>query len=89
MPATAREVADVPGAGDTVIATLALAIAAGASLVQAAALANRAAGIAVATTAAALPAAPTLSRVIFCCFSNEAALLHAQALADFGSPCAD
>jgi O-acetyl-ADP-ribose deacetylase (regulator of RNase III) len=51
--------------------------------------AERAAGIAVATIAAALSAAPPLSRVIFCCFSNEAARLHAQALADFGSPCAD
>ena len=47
MPAAAREVADVTGAGDTVIATLALAIAAGASLAEAAALANLAAGIAV------------------------------------------
>ncbi len=47
MPATAREVSDVTGAGDTVIATLALALAAGATLVEAAALANAAAGIAV------------------------------------------
>ncbi len=47
LPAAAREVADVTGAGDTVIATLALAIAAGASLADAAALANLAAGIAV------------------------------------------
>lgn len=43
----AREVYDVTGAGDTVIATLAIAIAAGASLQEAAALANRAAGIVV------------------------------------------
>lgn len=48
LPASAREVADVTGAGDTVIATLALALAAGASLVEAARLANEAAGIAVA-----------------------------------------
>lgn len=47
MPATAREVSDVTGAGDTVIATLALSLASGASLVEAAALANSAAGIAV------------------------------------------
>ena len=47
LPATAREVADVTGAGDTVIATLALALAAGASLVEAARLANEAAGITV------------------------------------------
>lgn len=47
IPAAAREVADVTGAGDTVVATLALAIAAGATLVEAAVLANHAAGIVV------------------------------------------
>ena len=47
LPATAREVADVTGAGDTVIATLALAMAAGATLAEAATLANHAAGIVV------------------------------------------
>lgn len=63
MPATAREVADVTGAGDTVIATLALAIAAGASLVQAAGLANHAAGIAVARFGPATVSAGDLQRV--------------------------
>jgi D-beta-D-heptose 7-phosphate kinase/D-beta-D-heptose 1-phosphate adenosyltransferase len=43
----AREVFDVTGAGDTVIATLALALAAGASMTEAALLANHAAGIVV------------------------------------------
>jgi len=43
----AREVYDVTGAGDTVIATLAAALAARASLVEAATLANHAAGIVV------------------------------------------
>ena len=47
LPATAREVADVTGAGDTVIAMLALAMAAGATLAEAATLANHAAGIVV------------------------------------------
>jgi bifunctional ADP-heptose synthase (sugar kinase/adenylyltransferase) len=47
FPAAAREVADVTGAGDTVIATMTLALAAGATLSEAAALANRAAGIVV------------------------------------------
>ncbi|HUR19565.1 MAG TPA: PfkB family carbohydrate kinase [Vicinamibacterales bacterium] len=47
IPATAREVADVTGAGDTVVATLALALACGASLSDAAILANHAAGIVV------------------------------------------
>ena len=48
LPASAREVADVTGAGDTVIATLALSLAAGATLTEAARLANEAAGIVVA-----------------------------------------
>lgn len=47
LPAFAREVFDVSGAGDTVIATLALAMAAGTSLVEAATMANLAAGIVV------------------------------------------
>jgi D-beta-D-heptose 7-phosphate kinase/D-beta-D-heptose 1-phosphate adenosyltransferase len=47
LPAEAREVADVTGAGDTVIATMTLALAAGSTMVDAARLANRAAGIAV------------------------------------------
>jgi D-beta-D-heptose 7-phosphate kinase/D-beta-D-heptose 1-phosphate adenosyltransferase len=47
LAAEAREVADVTGAGDTVIGTLALALSAGASLEDAARLANRAAGIVV------------------------------------------
>jgi D-beta-D-heptose 7-phosphate kinase/D-beta-D-heptose 1-phosphate adenosyltransferase len=48
LPATAREVADVTGAGDTVIATIGIALAAGAKLVDAAWLANQAAGLVVA-----------------------------------------
>lgn len=47
LPAEAREVADVTGAGDTVISALALGLAAGATLAEAARLANRAAGIVV------------------------------------------
>jgi D-beta-D-heptose 7-phosphate kinase/D-beta-D-heptose 1-phosphate adenosyltransferase len=43
----AREVYDVTGAGDTVIATLAAALAGGASMTNAALLANHAAGIVV------------------------------------------
>jgi D-beta-D-heptose 7-phosphate kinase/D-beta-D-heptose 1-phosphate adenosyltransferase len=45
--ASAREVFDVTGAGDTVIATAAFVIAAGGNLKEAAVLANRAAGIVV------------------------------------------
>jgi D-beta-D-heptose 7-phosphate kinase/D-beta-D-heptose 1-phosphate adenosyltransferase len=47
LPAEAREVSDVTGAGDTVIGTMALALAAGGTLLDAARLANRAAGIVV------------------------------------------
>lgn len=47
LPSVARDVADVTGAGDTVIGTIALGMAAGATLLEAAQLANHAAGIAV------------------------------------------
>jgi D-beta-D-heptose 7-phosphate kinase/D-beta-D-heptose 1-phosphate adenosyltransferase len=60
LPAAAREVADVTGAGDTVIAVLALGLAAGASLSTAARLANLAAGLVVAHFG---PAAPTMEEL--------------------------
>tara|TARA_Y100001934_G_scaffold120203_1_gene146980 strand:- start:1657 stop:2616 length:960 start_codon:yes stop_codon:yes gene_type:complete len=47
IPTAAREVFDVSGAGDTVIASLALSLAAGASFRDAATLANAAAGVVV------------------------------------------
>ena len=47
IPTVAREVYDVTGAGDTVIATLALALASGASLAESAMMANHAAGVVV------------------------------------------
>jgi D-beta-D-heptose 7-phosphate kinase/D-beta-D-heptose 1-phosphate adenosyltransferase len=45
LPTVAREVYDVTGAGDTVVSVLATALAAGASMVEAALIANHAAGI--------------------------------------------
>jgi rfaE bifunctional protein kinase chain/domain len=45
VPTKARKVADVSGAGDTVISTLTIALAAGASLREAASLANFAGGV--------------------------------------------
>jgi rfaE bifunctional protein kinase chain/domain len=48
VPAQSREVIDVTGAGDTVIATFALMIACGTDLPQAASVANRAGGLVVA-----------------------------------------
>jgi D-beta-D-heptose 7-phosphate kinase/D-beta-D-heptose 1-phosphate adenosyltransferase len=47
IPTVAQEVFDVSGAGDTVIATFTLAVAAGASPIEAATLSNHAAGIVV------------------------------------------
>ena len=47
LPTHAREVYDVTGAGDTVIGTLAAALASGVDIVEACELANRAAGIVV------------------------------------------
>jgi O-acetyl-ADP-ribose deacetylase (regulator of RNase III) len=42
--------------------------------------ADRAAAIAVKTVAEALPSAPSLKRVVFCCFSADSARLHEQAM---------
>ncbi len=54
LPAEAREVFDVSGAGDTVVSVLAAALAAGFSLVDAAGLANVAAGLVVAKVGTAV-----------------------------------
>jgi len=56
----AREVYDVTGAGDTVIATLAGALASGATMLEAATLANHAAGIVVAKVGTATASASEL-----------------------------
>lgn len=63
LPARAREVYDVTGAGDTVIAVLAGALAAGAALPEAVALANLAAGIVVGKLGTATVSAPELRQV--------------------------
>lgn len=59
LPAQAREVFDVSGAGDTVVAVLAASLGAGAGLAEAAALANAVAGIVVGRSA---PRSPTRTR---------------------------
>ena len=64
IPTRAREVFDVSGAGDTVISTLTLALAAGAPLRRAAALANHAAGIVVAKLGTATTDCKELSRAV-------------------------
>lgn len=64
LPARGREVFDVTGAGDTVIAVLAAAVAAGAGLAEAADLANIAAGIVVGKLGTATVSAPELRRAV-------------------------
>ena len=64
LPAKAREVFDVTGAGDTVISTLAAALAADESLPKAMVLANIAAGIVVAKLGTATVSAPELRRAL-------------------------
>jgi D-beta-D-heptose 7-phosphate kinase / D-beta-D-heptose 1-phosphate adenosyltransferase len=64
LPARAREVFDVTGAGDTVIAVLAAAVAAGADFPQAVGLANIAASIVVGKLGTAAVSAPELRRAV-------------------------
>ncbi|HEY9078729.1 D-glycero-beta-D-manno-heptose-7-phosphate kinase [Magnetovibrio sp.] len=64
LKAEAREVFDVSGAGDTVVATLALALAGGADLNVAASLANTAAGIVVGKAGTATVSAAELTRAL-------------------------
>ncbi|MBT9138374.1 MAG: Bifunctional protein HldE [Syntrophomonadaceae bacterium] len=62
IPTIAQEVYDVCGAGDTVVATLALALSCGATLQEAASLANLAAGIVVAKFGTATVSREELSK---------------------------
>jgi D-beta-D-heptose 7-phosphate kinase/D-beta-D-heptose 1-phosphate adenosyltransferase len=61
---TGRQVFDVTGAGDTVLSVLALAVAAGASLADAAALANTAAGVVVGKLGTATVSSEELARAL-------------------------
>ena len=65
LPARAREVFDVTGAGDTVIAALAASLAAGEGLPESVAIANLAAGIVVGKLGTASITALELRRAIF------------------------
>ncbi len=64
IPAQAKEVFDVTGAGDTVISVLSLALASGATLREAAVLANHAAGIVVAKLGTATVSAEELASAL-------------------------
>lgn len=64
IPTVAKEVFDVSGAGDTVISTLALALATGASFKEAAVLANFAAGVVVGKVGTATVAPDELKEAV-------------------------
>jgi bifunctional ADP-heptose synthase (sugar kinase/adenylyltransferase) len=64
IPTASTSVYDVTGAGDTVLATVALAMGAGVELASGADLANRAAAIAVARVGAATVTAEELATVL-------------------------
>lgn len=64
IPAQAREVFDVTGAGDTVIATMAVAMASGVGWEDSARIANVAAGIVVGKLGAATASVPEIRRAI-------------------------
>ncbi|MDQ7915154.1 bifunctional D-glycero-beta-D-manno-heptose-7-phosphate kinase/D-glycero-beta-D-manno-heptose 1-phosphate adenylyltransferase HldE [Pseudomonas sp. 102515] len=80
LPARAREVFDVTGAGDTVISTLAAALAAGEDLPQAVGLANLAAGIVVGKLGTAAISAPELRRAVQRSEGSERGVLSLEQL---------
>ncbi|PVZ15620.1 MULTISPECIES: bifunctional D-glycero-beta-D-manno-heptose-7-phosphate kinase/D-glycero-beta-D-manno-heptose 1-phosphate adenylyltransferase HldE [unclassified Pseudomonas] len=80
LPARAREVFDVTGAGDTVISTLAASLAAGEELPHAVALANLAAGIVVGKLGTAAISAPELRRAISRAEGSERGVLTLEQL---------
>lgn len=65
IPTVAREVYDVTGAGDTVIATLTLALAAEANVLEAAIVANHAAGVVVGKVGTATVSPSELTATLF------------------------
>lgn len=73
VPAVARDVYDVSGAGDTVIATLAVAMAAGATLQEAAVMANHAAAIEVGKAGVATVAPDELREAVRLYHERQAA----------------
>jgi D-beta-D-heptose 7-phosphate kinase/D-beta-D-heptose 1-phosphate adenosyltransferase len=64
IPTQARQVYDVTGAGDTVVGTMALALSTGASMREAATLANQAAGVVVGMVGTATVTAKQLSEAL-------------------------
>jgi len=81
LPARAREVFDVTGAGDTVIAVLAASMASGYSLAEATALANLAASLVVAKMGTATISGPELRRAMAAEQGIERGVVSAEQLA--------
>ncbi|HET6515305.1 MAG TPA: D-glycero-beta-D-manno-heptose-7-phosphate kinase [Thermodesulfovibrionales bacterium] len=71
IPTVARRVYDVTGAGDTVIATVALAFASGATLQEAASIANHAAGIVVGEVGTAVVTQEKLRKSLKSLMTNQ------------------
>ncbi len=84
LPAEAREVFDVSGAGDTVVATVAAALAAGLPLATAARLANAAAGIVVGKVGTAVASPSEILHALHAreLLSTESKVLAQEALID-------
>jgi D-beta-D-heptose 7-phosphate kinase/D-beta-D-heptose 1-phosphate adenosyltransferase len=80
FPARSREVFDVTGAGDTSIAVLAAALAAGESLVDSVAIANIAGGMAVTHTGTVSISAPELRQEVAAEFDFEKGVLSEEQL---------
>lgn len=83
LPTTAREVFDVTGAGDTVVASLSIGIAAGLSLADAAALANLAAGVVVGKLGTAVVTGNELRRAVADQHPDEHGVLSEAALQQY------
>jgi len=84
LPARTLEVFDVSGAGDTVVATTAVALAAGAELASAAQLANLAGGMVVGKVGTAVLSRDELANALMTAevLSSEAKVVSAQAAAE-------
>ena len=80
LPAQAREVYDVTGAGDTVIAALAAGLAAGLGWAEATALANVAAGIVVGKLGTATASVAELRRAVAALTETDRGILDEDAL---------
>ncbi|MBC2695297.1 MAG: D-glycero-beta-D-manno-heptose-7-phosphate kinase [Desulfobacteraceae bacterium] len=78
ISAKARQVYDVSGAGDTVLAVIGLALASGASLKDSAAIANTAAGIVVGKVGTATVASKELASALLTPYSDHTIFLKSQ-----------